>query len=193
MWSVNPIDPYVAMTAAAERYALHAAWVSVPLIVASIAVFFFLRNDLMSSSLAAATLFVHPVWTVTDAWYDNGATLRLASTIWIVVGCVAISSALFAVYRHGIKTRGRWNPRFAIRSLLILTVIVVIILVLTRPPLTEQIPVSRSLPALGLVFSLVIAACSRDGRHQRRRPMQIDIPFEFNGDCNTPETSSRKP
>ncbi len=46
------------MTAAAEQYAYSAAWVSVSLLVAAIAVFLWLRNDLRSSCLAARHCFV---------------------------------------------------------------------------------------------------------------------------------------
>ncbi len=182
MWPANPIDPQIAMMAAAERYAFYAALLSISLIVASIAVFLFVRNDLRSSALAAATLCVHPLWTVTDAWYDNGATLRLASNIWICVGCVAISAALLAVYRHGANTRGCLNGRFTCRSLLMLAVIVAIILVLVRPPLADEIPVSKSLPALGLMVMLIIALRPSETRHRDERATGIEIPLLLDRD-----------
>lgn len=169
-------DPTRVAIAAAEEYALHAGLVSISLIAASIAIFLFLRSDLRSSAVAAATLCVHPLWTVTDVGYDNGATLRLASTVWIFFGCVAILAALISVYRHRSVPRGRLNLRFTSMSLLMLAALVAIVLVLVRPPLSDEIPVSRSLPILGLMIALIIVMAPARSRRPSKCPATVDEP-----------------
>ena len=177
MWSVNPpVDANVVMIEAAESYAFYAALVSLSLIVAAISIFLFVRHDTRSSALAAATLCVHPVWTFTNIWYDYGAALRLASTIWIFVGCGALAAALWAVYRHRKTPRETWHLRFTSQSLLMITVIVAIVMVLIGPPIADEIPVSRSLPAVSLMFMVLIALRPRDSRLRDRRPTQVAIP-----------------
>src|SRR5690606_34802309 len=148
-------------------------------IVASAAAWFFLRNSLSCCCLAATPLFVHPMWTVTSVRHDNGATLRFASTLLVFVACAVISMALIAIYRHGVQVPQRWLPRFTSQSFLILVVLVAITLALTRPPLSEEIPVFRSLPALGVLAMLFIAASSRKPTHARNQPVRIHVPPEF--------------
>lgn len=176
----NPVDPVVAMRVAAESYAFYAALVSIPMTLAAIAVFLFARHDLRSASLAAAILCMHPAWTVTETWYDDGATLRLASTAWIVLACVALAVALFSACRHGMKTREHTAMRFTSRSLVMLTTIVAVILVLSRPPISDVVPVSRSLPSVGLTFMLIIALHSPVRRRHRKLPIRIAIPLDVN-------------
>ena len=168
-------DPKHAAIAAAEEYAFRSGLFSICLILASIAIFLLVRSDLRSSAITAAMLCVHPLWTVTHVWHDNGATLRLASTIWIFFGCVAILAALGSVYRHRSVPRGRLNLRFTSMSLLMLATLVAIVLVLVRPPLSEEIPVARSLPAVGLMFSLVIIMAPARSRRASKRPVQVTI------------------
>ncbi len=178
--AMGPADPDVLITAAAEHYAFWAAVVSISLIVASAAAWLFLLNSLSCCCLAAIPLFVHPMWTVTSLRHDNGATLRFASTLWVFVACAAISMALIAIYRRGAQVPQRWLPRFTSQFFLILVVLVAITLALTRPPLSDEIPVSRSLPALGVLAMLFIAAFSRKPTHVRKQPVRIHVSPEFN-------------
>jgi len=171
-FSPSPSPTRVAITAA-EAYALHTGLVSISLMVAAIAIFLFLRSDLRSSAVAAATLCVHPLWTVTDVGYDNGATLRLASTVWIFFGCVAILAAFISVYRHRSLPRGRLRLRITSMGLLMLVALIAIVLALVRPPLADEIPTSRSLPALGLVFALIIVMASSRFRRPSNRPRDL--------------------
>ena len=188
MWPVHPpVDPAVAMRAAAESYAFHAALVSIPMTVAAIAIFLLARHDLRSASLAAAILCVHPAWTVTETWYDNGATLRLASTVCIGISCISVAVAIFFACRHGIKKRERMHLRFTSRSLVMLATVVAVILVLARPPLTNVVPVSRSLPAVGLTFMMLVALHSPKRWRHRYLPHRIDIPLELGSDRDGPE------
>jgi hypothetical protein len=177
MWPFNPVDPAVAMRAAAESYAFSAALVSIPMTVAAILLFLFARHDLRAVSLAAATLCVHPLWTVTETWYDNGAALRLASTVWIVLACFALFAALFSTYRYGIKAWKLPDLRFTIQSLVILTTAVAILLVLARPPIAHVIPASQSVPAVGLTFMLFVAFRCSGQRRQNQLPDRIEIPL----------------
>ena len=169
-------DPKSVAIAAAEEYAFYAGLVSISLIVAAILIFLLFRSDVRASAVAAATLCVHPLWTVTEVWHDNGATLRLASTVWIFFGCVAIFAALFSVYRRRSMPRGRLNLRFTIMSLLMLASLVAIVLVLVRPPLSDEIPVSRSLPLLGLMVALIIGMAPAKVRPRAKRGVQVTIP-----------------
>ncbi len=165
------------MRAAAESYAFYAALFSIPMTVAAILLFLFARHDLRAVSLAAATLCVHPLWTVTETWHDNGAALRLASTVWIVVACLALVAALFSTYRNGIQTWKRPDLRFTIQSLVILTTAVAILLVLARPPIADVIPASRSVPAVGLAFMLFVAFRSSGQRRRNQLPDRIEVPL----------------
>jgi hypothetical protein len=168
----------MAMRAAAESFAFYAALVSIPMIVAAIALFLFARHDLRSVGLVAATLCVHPLWTVTETWYDNGAGLRLASTVWIVLACLALSAALFSTYRNGIKSWKRPDLRFTIQSLFVLTTAVAILLVVARPPIADVIPASRSVPAIGLTFVLFVAFRCSGQKRQIPLPDRIEIPVQ---------------
>lgn len=163
-------------TEAAERYAFNAAIFSIPFLLAAILLFLLVRNDLRSCCLASAALCVHPLWTVTDPWYDNGAWLRLASTAWMVVALVATTAAMISVYRHRRAPRPRLNLRITYGSLMVLTVFAAMALALARPPLSEQIPVSRSLPALGMMIAMVVAFQPGGLRHQRERPARVEVP-----------------
>jgi peptidoglycan/LPS O-acetylase OafA/YrhL len=182
MWPVNPIDLEAAMMAAAERYAFYAALVSILLTVAAIGVFLFARQDLRSAALTATTLCVHPAWTVTETWYDDGATLRLASTIWIVLACLILAAALLSAYRHGVRRRSPGHLRFTSRSLGLLTGLAAIVFVLARPPLSDIFPVSRSLPAVGVLMMLIIAVHAPQHRRHRTLPTRITMPLKFDAD-----------
>ncbi len=121
---------------------------------------------------------------MTDTWYDNGEALRLASTIWILIGCIALFASLFAVYRQGIRLRGRLSLRFTSRSVLMLTVVVAMVIVLIRPPLSDAIPVSRSLPALGLFLMAIIALHRPEVMNHIKRPVRIEIPNQHDIERN---------
>lgn len=193
MWPISPVDPIAAAVAAAESYAFYTALASIPLILISIGVFLFVRNEVRASALAAATLCVHPVWTVTETWYDNGLTLRVTSTLWIFVGAAAFFSALLSVRRHGIGRRAWPSLRFTSRSLLGIIAIVAAFLVLTRPPISDLIPVTQSLPAIGLMFMLAIALDAPVAARRRARPTRIEIPLRRAAACEPPDHSVRKP
>jgi len=122
---------------------------------------------------------VHPVWTVTDTWYDNGETLRLASTAWITLGCIAIALALFSVRWLGIERQKRIYFRFTSRSLIMATTVLAVVLVLARTSITDVIPASRSLPAVWLAFMLLIALHSSEHKHRKQIPRQIEIPAQL--------------
>lgn len=172
-------DPNALVIAAAERYAFHAAIFSISLIVASAAMWLFLRNSLSCCCFVATPLFAHPIWTVTWVQHDNGATLRLASTIWIFMACAAMITVAISIYRHGVQLPQSWLPRFTCHSFLILIVLMVVPMALTRPPLSDEIPTARSVPALGILTMLFIGIISWPPRSVRKQPARFQIPPEL--------------
>jgi quinol-cytochrome oxidoreductase complex cytochrome b subunit len=182
MGITSAVDPDQLLITAAQRYALQAGLVSIFLLVAAAAIYFGLRNNLRAVCLTAALLCIQPVWTVTEIHSDLGTTLRVASTIWMFVGCFAFLAALTEVYRHGVEMPRRWIPRVTSRGLLMLIAYAAIVLALTRPPISEEIPVSKSLPALGLLTMLGIAAYPSRQSCRREIRRRIDIPEEWTAD-----------
>ncbi|QDS94954.1 hypothetical protein FF011L_37380 [Roseimaritima multifibrata] len=63
-----------------------------------------------------------------------------------------------------------------------LTTAVAATLFLTQPPMFDVVPLSRILPAIWVVFMLIIALHSAEPRRQRKLPVQIEVPSALNAD-----------
>jgi len=159
MMQVGPrVDPRFAMINAAEDFAFSAALLSISITAISVAAWLVFRRDLRSSALAIAPQCVHPAWFLSNAtvWYDDGATLMLASRIWIAFAFIGLFAAMQSVYRNRTKPRKRLKLQITTRGLLVLTFVTAIILVFASPSISDQIPVSQSVAAFGMICMLVI-------------------------------------
>lgn len=144
-------EPFSRATDAAEQYALHAALVSVPLLIAAAAVYFFLRGRPRTGCIVAAILAVHPYWTVAPSRFDSGAAYQTASTLWLVVALVVFAGSLFSVYRRGMNFPKRRPVRFSLTWLLLAVAYTAVLFALAQPLVAAQIP-----PRISIAWTIAL-------------------------------------
>ena len=166
----DQIDPAIEAMRSAVAFANTSACVSVLLAVSAVVVWLVARGDLRSSAFTIAPQCVHPAWYFSRRmiWYDNGEAMVIASKLWIAFGCIALFLAVFSAIRGRKRPRSRLSLHLTTRHTLILTLLVAVVLVLTRPPISDLVFPHQSISMLTMGVILYIGY-SHSGQIRQRR------------------------
>ena len=169
MFSFPPTPAELLAIAAAERFALQTGMVTMAVFLLTAMLYFLLRDNPRVCWLHIAPVTILPYWTLKAAQIDLGENLRFAATLWLVASGIAAAFVIFAIWKYGIQVPRFKRPRLSLQWTLLTFFFIAVAFAVARPPISLDFPVRITLPGLGLLVTIAIAFCVRNGAN---RPSQ---------------------